>query len=160
MSGPHYSWWHGQLLLSGHALTRGGPCGRPRASTDTIDEVVGRAARRVERSGVRSDDIGRPDPRPTSRATCCSYRGLWEPIATCHDGQRVEWSPRGGSRSPCMGWAKLRASSHFGHPRFDPPLPATPPWHPKGNMRPLTPTGGPPGPPAKPWTGMWAKLET
>jgi hypothetical protein len=31
-------------------------------------------------------------------------------------------------------------------------------WHPKGNMRPLTPTGGPPGPPAKPWTGMWAKL--
>jgi hypothetical protein len=60
-----------------------------------------------------------------------------------------------------MGWAKLILAD----PRFDPtqtpfrpPLPATPPWHPKGNMRPLTPTGGPPGPPAKPWTGMWAKL--
>jgi hypothetical protein len=146
----------GQHLASSWARADAwGPVRRPRASTNTIDEVVGHAARRVERSGVRQmTSASKIRDRPRARRVVATA-GLWEPIATCHDGQRVEWSPRRGSRSPCMGWAKLRASSHFGPPpvRPHPDTLSPPPSQPRppgtqkapcGHSRPL---GGP---------GTWA----
>jgi hypothetical protein len=50
------------------------------------------------------------DRRPTRRIVAAV--GLWHPIATCPDGQPGEWSPRGRSRSPCMGVAQIRGRSH------------------------------------------------
>jgi hypothetical protein len=114
------------------------------------------------RWGRRS--AGQIRDRPRARRVVATA-GLWEPIATFHDGQRVEWSRAEGSRSPCMGWAKLRASSHFGPPpvrphpdTLSPPPSSHAPLAPKRQHAATHTHWGAPGPPAEPWTGMWAKL--
>jgi hypothetical protein len=106
----------------------------------------------------------RPHRPPTNLAPARAYPMTRLPGPPIPAAPRETCHRTDAPGAHAWGWPKLGPPVISGRPRFDPtqtpirlPLPAMSPWHPKGTMRPFTPLGGPPGPPAKPWTEKWPK---